>query len=38
MKSVLPKPELLYEVRIHETDSNVVYYRGEQEVVAGEGD
>ncbi|KAK2582660.1 hypothetical protein KPH14_004939 [Odynerus spinipes] len=29
LKKEMPKPELLYEVKIHETDNNIVYYRGE---------
>lgn len=29
IKKQMPKPELLYEVRIHETDKNIVFYRGE---------
>lgn len=29
MKKELPNPDLLYEVKIHETDNNIVYYRGE---------
>ena len=31
LKKLLPKPEILYEVKIYETDNNIVYYRGEQE-------
>lgn len=29
IKKYMPKPELLYEVKVHETDKNVVFYRGE---------
>lgn len=29
LKKELPNPDLLYEVKIHETDNNIVYYRGE---------
>ncbi|GAB0090747.1 6-pyruvoyl tetrahydrobiopterin synthase [Sergentomyia squamirostris] len=29
LREVLPKPELLYEVRIEETDKNFVIYRGD---------
>ncbi|XP_011497510.1 PREDICTED: 6-pyruvoyl tetrahydrobiopterin synthase [Ceratosolen solmsi marchali] len=29
IKKLLPKPELLYEVKIYETDNNIVIYRGE---------
>ena len=29
MKKTLPDPEVLYEVKVHETDKNVVFYRGE---------
>ncbi|CAB0034798.1 unnamed protein product [Trichogramma brassicae] len=29
IKKLLPKPELLYEVKIFETDNNIVIYRGE---------
>ncbi|XP_058797309.1 6-pyruvoyl tetrahydrobiopterin synthase [Phymastichus coffea] len=29
IKKLLSKPELLYEVKIYETDNNVVIYRGE---------
>ena len=29
MKIQLPDPELLYEVKLHETDKNIVHYRGE---------
>lgn len=29
MKALLPDPNLLYEVKIHETDNNIVVYRGE---------
>lgn len=29
IKKLMPKPELLYEVKIHETDKNIVSYRGE---------
>ncbi|XP_014468230.1 PREDICTED: 6-pyruvoyl tetrahydrobiopterin synthase [Dinoponera quadriceps] len=25
----MPKPELLYEIKVHETDKNIVFYRGE---------
>ena len=30
IRPLLPKPELLYEIKIHETDKNVVLYRGER--------
>jgi 6-pyruvoyltetrahydropterin/6-carboxytetrahydropterin synthase len=30
IKKLLPKPELLYEVKIYETDNNIVIYRGEK--------
>ena len=29
IKKLLPTPELLYEVKIYETDNNIVIYRGE---------
>lgn len=29
MKEVMPKPELLYEVEVYETENNIVKYRGE---------
>lgn len=29
LKTMLPKPDLLYEVKIHETDNNTIYYKGE---------
>ncbi|XP_057306339.1 6-pyruvoyl tetrahydrobiopterin synthase-like isoform X2 [Hydractinia symbiolongicarpus] len=29
LKEMLPKPELLYEVKVYETDKNVAFYRGE---------
>lgn len=29
LKKEMPKPDLLYEVKIFETDNNIVYYRGE---------
>lgn len=29
IKNMLPNPALLYEVKIHETDNNIVIYRGE---------
>ncbi|XP_049787693.1 6-pyruvoyl tetrahydrobiopterin synthase [Schistocerca cancellata] len=29
LKSLLPNPEILYEVKIHETEKNIVIYRGE---------
>ncbi|XP_072050729.1 6-pyruvoyl tetrahydrobiopterin synthase-like [Amphiura filiformis] len=29
MTQLLPDPSLLYEVKIHETDKNIVFYRGE---------
>lgn len=31
IKKLLPKPELLYEVKIFETDNNIVIYRGEHQ-------
>ncbi|XP_076667903.1 6-pyruvoyl tetrahydrobiopterin synthase purple [Andrena cerasifolii] len=31
LKKLLPDPSLLYEVKIHETDRNIVIYRGEKE-------
>ena len=31
LKKLLPNPNLLYEVKIHETDRNIVIYRGEKE-------
>lgn len=30
LKKLMPKPDLLYEVKIHETDKNIVIYRGER--------
>lgn len=30
IRRILQKPELLYEVRIHETEKNSVIYRGEE--------
>lgn len=29
LKSLLPNPEILYEVKIHETEKNIVIFRGE---------
>ena len=29
LKKVLPQPNMLYEVKVHETDKNTVVYRGE---------
>ena len=29
LKKMLPKPDLLYEVKVHETDNNTIYYKGE---------
>ena len=29
MKRLLPKPDYLFEVRVHETDNNTAFYRGE---------
>ena len=29
LKSLLPQPEILYEVKIFETDKNIITYRGE---------
>ena len=29
LKSVMAKPELLYEIELHETEKNVAIYRGE---------
>ena len=29
VKKLLPKPELMYEVKLYETDKNIVTYRGE---------
>ncbi|EFN83684.1 6-pyruvoyl tetrahydrobiopterin synthase isoform X2 [Harpegnathos saltator] len=29
MKKLMPKPELLYEIKVCETDKNIVSYRGE---------
>lgn len=29
LKMVMDNPELLYEIKIHETDKNIVVYRGE---------
>lgn len=31
LKKIMPDPDLLYEVKIHETDRNIVLYRGERE-------
>ena len=31
LQKLLPNPSLLYEVKIHETDRNIVIYRGEKE-------
>lgn len=31
LKRILPIPDLLYEVKIYETDNNIVVYRGENE-------
>ncbi|XP_020292271.1 6-pyruvoyl tetrahydrobiopterin synthase [Pseudomyrmex gracilis] len=31
LKKLMPNPELLYEVKIHETDKNVMCFRGEYE-------
>ena len=31
LKKLLPNPNLLYEVKIHETDRNIVIYRGGRE-------
>lgn len=31
LKSILPEPQMLYEVKIEETDKNVAIYRGEEE-------
>jgi len=31
LKKTLPKPELLYEVKIWETEKNIVVYRGESQ-------
>ena len=28
LKQALPEPSLLYEVKVYETDKNIVYYRG----------
>lgn len=30
LKKVMPNPSLLYEVKVHETDKNIVIYKGEQ--------
>lgn len=29
LKEIMEKPELLYEVKLHETDKNVIIYRGD---------
>lgn len=29
LSELLPNPKLLYEVKIYETDNNIVFYRGE---------
>lgn len=29
LKAILPNPEMLYEVKIFETEKNIVVYRGE---------
>ena len=29
LKKLLPKPELMFEVKLYETDKNIVIYRGE---------
>lgn len=29
IKKQMPKPELLYEVKVYETDKNIAFYRGE---------
>ncbi|XP_011638020.1 6-pyruvoyl tetrahydrobiopterin synthase [Pogonomyrmex barbatus] len=34
LKKLMPKPELLYEVKVHETGKNVMYFRGEYENVS----
>ncbi|XP_043257031.1 6-pyruvoyl tetrahydrobiopterin synthase [Colletes gigas] len=31
LKKIMPDPDILYEVKIHETDKNIVVYRGEKE-------
>lgn len=31
LRKIMPDPDLLYEVKIHETDNNIVIYRGEKE-------
>ncbi|XP_014213793.1 6-pyruvoyl tetrahydrobiopterin synthase [Copidosoma floridanum] len=31
IKKLLPKPELLYEIKIYETDNNIVIYKGEKQ-------
>lgn len=31
LKNLMPQSELMYEVKIHETDKNIVIYRGETE-------
>lgn len=31
LRNIMPYPELLYEVKIYETDKNIVIYRGEQD-------
>ena len=33
LRTALPQPSLLYEVRLHETDKNVFVYRGEEEIL-----
>ncbi|XP_076221144.1 6-pyruvoyl tetrahydrobiopterin synthase purple isoform X4 [Nomia melanderi] len=32
LKNLMPNPKLLYEVKIYETDKNIVVYRGENEL------
>ncbi|XP_076658279.1 6-pyruvoyl tetrahydrobiopterin synthase purple [Halictus rubicundus] len=32
LKKIMPNPELLYEVKIYETENNIVTYRGESQV------
>lgn len=32
LKQLMPNPELLYEVKIYETDNNIVIYRGENQM------
>ncbi|CAK9805920.1 6-pyruvoyl tetrahydrobiopterin synthase [Anthophora quadrimaculata] len=31
LKTIMPNPDLLYEVKIYETDKNIVIYRGEKD-------